>query len=228
MESQMVVLHFPSAFGGLSEIILHLANAFGGTSNTVCPISNFIFPNWKRRFAICIFHFAFFTLHFSQLTLSILQVKTWKCQSCYDFTVSMCLRLPCALAHWHLFFLSFSFSYARGRYALIGRFAYHVTPEVSASRGPARLPVRFLSLSHVTLTVLVCVMVTRLDLFLCHAYVFSLMLLTHLRSCRLVFLPVLVTPKCYPDDSSLDTLFDSSVFPSCTFTALAPLCTCIP
>ena len=45
MESQTVALHFPSAFGSLSEIILRLANAFGGTSNTVCPISNFVFPN---------------------------------------------------------------------------------------------------------------------------------------------------------------------------------------
>ena len=49
----------------------------------------------------------------------------------------------------------FPFSYARGRYALIGRSSYHVTPEVSASRDQACLLVCFPFPSHVTFTVLV-------------------------------------------------------------------------
>jgi len=69
MESQMVALHFPNVFCHLSEIILHLANAFGGTSNTVCPFVDFVFHLSEIQNVDC-------TLHFSQLTLSILQVKT--------------------------------------------------------------------------------------------------------------------------------------------------------
>ena len=75
------------------------------------------------------------------------------CSCCVPSHTDTCFSFP------------FLFSYARGRYALIGHFAYHVTPEVSASRDLACLPLRFPFLSHVTLTVLVCVMATRLDLF---------------------------------------------------------------
>jgi len=63
-------LHLPNVFCHLSEIILHLANAFGGTSNTVCPFVDFVFHLSEIQNVDC-------TLHFSQLTLSILQVKTW-------------------------------------------------------------------------------------------------------------------------------------------------------
>ena len=58
--------------------------------------------------------------------------------------------------------------------------------DVSVSRASYRLLVRFLFPSHVTLTVLVCVMANRLDPFLCHAYVFSLMLSICLRRKRFI------------------------------------------
>ena len=82
-----------------------------------------------------------------------------------QFHFLFALWLLCAQLHWHLF--PFLCSYAHGRYALNGRtrtirvtwpwtFPRHVPPD--------RLLVRFPFPSHVTLTVLVCVMPTRLDL----------------------------------------------------------------
>ena len=78
-------------------------------------------------------------------------------------------------------------------------------------------------------------------LFLCHAYDFSLMLVTHpVRLSRLVFdpdfgtpvlstrllpVPVLLTPNLLPDFLPLP---DWTLFSFPTFMDLTPVCTCIP
>ena len=120
----------------------------------------------------------------------------------------------------------------------------HVTSDVSASCDRFRLLVCFPFPSHVTLTVLVCVMVARLDsslsclCFLAYASysspVMSIRLLpgysyAHLCPGRLVSCssPSPCYALYYPNDSSLDSLSDSFVFLSCPFTVLTPVCTCI-
>ena len=141
--------------------------------------------------------------------------------NCYGFIVSMPVA---AVRPATLTLVSFSLllSYARGRYALTGRFLYHVTPEVSMSCDPARLLVRFPFPSHMTLTVLVCVMRTRLDLsfvmltFSClcfsliFGYVNSSFSRTSLRPCvywttRLLPVPVLLVPSLLPNDFTYPT-----------------------
>ena len=80
---------------------------------------------------------------------------------------------------------------------------------------------------------------------LCHAYVFSLMLLTHSGYVDSSHVPDFVTPMYLPDDSSLVSsrfflrpvfyppfcllvhLPDWTIFLSCTFMGSTPLCTCI-
>ena len=151
----------------------------------------------------------------------------------------------CAPSHTDTCFsFPFLFSYARGRYALIGRFAYHVTPEVSASCDPARLPIRFPFPSHMTLTVLVCVMATRLDLFFV-TLTFSCLCFLLIQICRLVSCPRLhyahvftgrlvsfpswffLCPVFYPTTLLHIHLPDWTLFLSCTLLVLMPVCTCI-
>ena len=78
-------------------------------------------------------------------------------------------------------------------------------------------------------------------LFLCHAYVFSLMPLTHLRWWRLVLAGLryahmlserfvswfFLCPVFYPTTLPCLPLPDWTLFLSCTFTASTPVCTCI-
>ena len=119
--------------------------------------------------------------------------------------------------------LLFLFSYARGRYALIGRFAYHVTPEVSASRDTGSLTCTFpVSISRDSYCTCMC-HGDPPGPSLCHAYIFLLMLLTHpvmstrllsrtslcpcvFRTTRLLPVPVLLAPSLLPNDFTSHTL----------------------
>ena len=83
---------------------------------------------------------------------------------------------------------SFLFSYAHGRYAIIGRFPYRERPVVLGSRdfGYFRIMCHWPAYLYVSLFFsrdFYCTSMRHGDsprLSLCHAYIFSLMLLTHL------------------------------------------------
>ena len=170
----------------------------------------------------------------------------WLLSAQHTHFPSLTLWLLCAQSELTL---SLSFSYAHGHNALNGRtraftFSCHVTADVSASRATSSFTRTFsVPISRDSYCTCMCHGgLPRLSL--CHAYVFSLMLLTHLQSWRLVlarlrythmlsgrlvFFPnrFFLRPVFYPMTLPFVHLPDWTLFPSCTFTDSTPVCTCI-
>ena len=119
-----------------------------------------------------------------------------------------------SLCHAYVFSLMLLTHLQSWRLVLAGLRYAHTLPERFASRVFLR-PVFYL-------TSLLSLHLPDWTIFLSSPF----MLLTHLRLCRLVFLPDFVTPICYPDDSSVSSpssscaQFSTRRFDSCSLTRL--------
>ena len=174
---------------------------------------------------------------------SVVFMCLWLLSARHTHFPSLTLWLLCAQSELTL---SLSFSYAHGHNALNGRtraftFSCHVTADVSTSRATGSFTRTFsVPVSRDSYCTCMC----HGDpprLSLCHDYVFSLMPLTHLRWWRLILAGLryahmlserfvcrfFLCPVFYPTTLPCLPLLNWTLFLSCTFTALTPLCTCI-